>query len=92
MSGFLHFQHSSSRMFNNCIKLYWHYISSSWNLKGGQIDTPQKNMPSKIPALLGLIQKLNIWYGQKDSNAFCLIKICFIWPSPNKILVISIDH
>ena len=31
MSVFFHFQHTLKRLFNNCIKLYWYLISSSWN-------------------------------------------------------------
>ena len=34
MSAFFHFQHTLNRCFNNWIKLYWYYISSSWNIKG----------------------------------------------------------
>ena len=49
------------RLLNNCIKLYWYSISSSWNGKGGQINAhppapSRKNykLLSKNPALLGL--------------------------------------
>ena len=35
--------------FNRCVKLYWHEITSSWNMKGIQTDpSPQKNYPQKI--------------------------------------------
>ena len=30
---FLYFQPTLNRFFNNCIKSYWCYISSSWNMK-----------------------------------------------------------
>ena len=40
MSAFFHFQHTLNGLFNNCIKLYWYQISSSWNMNGVQIDLP----------------------------------------------------
>ena len=46
---------TSNRLFNNCIKLFWYWINSSWNMKGKrgcQIDLPQKKLPSKSPTLL----------------------------------------
>ena len=59
MAAFFHFQHTLNRFFNSCIKFYWIWISSSWNMKGGQIEPPLPppgKTPSKSPALLGLIQ------------------------------------
>ena len=53
MSLFFHFQHT-------CIKLYWHYISSSWNMKGG--------LTSKIPDLLGLNHGLLLQNVRKREN------------------------
>ena len=35
MSAFFEFQHILNRLFNNCIKFYWSWITSSWNMKGG---------------------------------------------------------
>ena len=29
-----HFQHILNRLLNNCMKIYWSYISSSWNMRG----------------------------------------------------------
>ena len=60
---FFYFQPTLNRLFNSCIKLYWHKISFSWNMKGmGQTDHPhllhQKKLLSKSPALLGLKWKL----------------------------------
>ena len=31
-SFFFYFQHTLNRLFDNCVKLYWYYISSSWNI------------------------------------------------------------
>ena len=40
---FFYFQHTLNKLFNNCIKLHWYYISSSWYMKGVQTDiTPEK--------------------------------------------------
>ena len=33
MSVFFQFQYTLNRLFNNCIKLCWYQISSSWNMK-----------------------------------------------------------
>ena len=41
-----YFQPILSRLFNNCIKLHWYWISFSWNMKGNQFHY--------LPALLGL--------------------------------------
>ena len=62
MSAFFYFQTAINSLFNNCIKLYWCYISSSWNMKAGaQFDVspppchlPQKKVLSKCLALLAL--------------------------------------
>ena len=48
MSVFFHLQHTLNRLFNNCLKLHWYQISSSWNT---QIE---KTTLKKSPALLGL--------------------------------------
>ena len=50
-------------LFNNCIKLYWYGISSSWNMKEGdggrgqgvKLTSPEKKLTSNSPVLLGLI-------------------------------------
>ena len=55
MSEFFHFQHTLNRLFNSCIKSYWYYISSSWNMKWVSNWSLQKKLPSKRPALLMLI-------------------------------------
>ena len=60
MSLFFHFQHTLNRLFKNYIKLYWHYISSSWNMKGG--------LTSKIPDLLGLNHGLLLQNVRKREN------------------------
>ena len=59
MSAFFHFQHTLNRLFNNCIRLYWYYISSPWNMKGEgsnwpPLPFPRRKLSSKSPALLGL--------------------------------------
>ena len=33
-------QPNSNRLFNNCIKFYWNWISTSWNMKGEVKLTP----------------------------------------------------
>ena len=59
--AFLYLQPTLNRLFNDCKKLYWYLISSTWNIKEGQIDPPlapsNKKPPSKSPALVGL----NFW-------------------------------
>ena len=57
MSVFFYHQPTLNGLFNNCIKLYWYWISSSWNMEGGQTELPppQNKLPSKSPGLLGLI-------------------------------------
>ena len=52
VSAFFHFQHTLNRLFNNCLKLYWCYISSSWNMKGGQIDRPPEKTTLRKPSLI----------------------------------------
>ena len=51
-SHFFHFY----RFFNNCIKLCWYYISSSWNMKEGggkiEIDLPAEKTTLKKPSLI----------------------------------------
>ena len=43
MSALFYFQPTLNRLFNNCIKLYWYKISSSWNMKSDEIDSsPQR--------------------------------------------------
>ena len=56
MSAFFSFQHTSEKLFYNCIELYWYQINSSWNIKrgGGVQGDPQKKLLSKSLALLGL--------------------------------------
>ena len=53
---FFHFQHTLNRFFNNCIKLCWYYISSSWNMKEGggkiEIDLPAEKTTLKKPSLI----------------------------------------
>lgn len=52
---FFYLQHTVNRSFNNCVKLYWHWINSSWNIKrrrvrgmGDQIaPNPQTNYLQK---------------------------------------------
>ena len=48
MSAFFHFQHTLNRLFKNCMKLYWYWTSSSWNMKGKPIG---KNTTLKKPSL-----------------------------------------
>ena len=50
-------QTTSDRLFNNCIKLYWYWISSSWNVKGRGVKSTQtlNKLPSKRQILLGFI-------------------------------------
>ena len=81
MSDCFYFQPTLNRLFNSCIKLYWHKISFSWNMKGmGQTDHPhllhQKKLLSKSPALLGLKWKLAL-------GSFCCrsreIRLCLLF-------------
>ena len=52
---FFYFQSSLNRFFNSCVKLYWYSISFSWNINGwSNWAPPQKKLPSKSPALLGI--------------------------------------
>ena len=52
---FFHFKPNLYRLLNNCTKLYWYQISSSWNMKGGvKLISPSEKLPSKGPDLLGL--------------------------------------
>lgn len=48
ISALSHFQITLNRLFDNCLKLHWHYISQNW--------THQKKLLSKSSALLVLIQ------------------------------------
>ena len=54
MSAILYFPPTLNRLFNNYIDLNWFDISSSWNMKEVRLASPEK-LPSKSPALLGLI-------------------------------------
>ena len=35
MSAFIYSQSTLNRLFNNCTELYWYWIRSTWNIKGG---------------------------------------------------------
>ena len=60
MSEFFHFQHTLSRLFNNCIKFSWSWISSSWNMKGGSIWPPL--LPRKTNrVLIFTAQKVSVF-------------------------------
>ena len=59
MSGFFYPQPTLNRLFNNCIKLSWHWISFCWNRKverggggGDQIDFPLEKTTFKKPSLI----------------------------------------
>ena len=39
-SAFFHFQHTLNRLLNKCIKLYWYWICSFWNMKGVKLTPP----------------------------------------------------
>ena len=54
MLAFFNFLPTFKRLFNNCIKWYWYQISSSWDMKKGQIKHSQPEKTLKSPALLGL--------------------------------------
>ena len=61
VSAFFHFQQTSNRLFNDCIKLYWYFrylLEISWDFflkhERGQFE-----LPLKIPVLLGLIWIFN---------------------------------
>ena len=75
---FFYLQPTLNRLLNNCIKLNWHWISS-WNIKGegSQNWTPQKKLPSKSPAALGLNSRDNPFTSTSPSdkvNSFFKVK------------------
>ena len=55
---FFYFKPTPNGLFSNCIKLYWHCISSSWNVKVGSnfytSSHPKKKLLLKSTALLRL--------------------------------------
>ena len=89
MSVFFHFQHTLDRLFNNCIKLYWYKISSSWKMKRGSNWPPplpsQEKLPSKSPDLLGLRIQWRLSTILKTSKKvyevmfFWYVKVCIFW-------------
>ena len=53
-------QPTLNRLFNNFRKLYWYWISSSWNMKWcGQIDPPEK-LPAKKANLIKVKISLSV--------------------------------
>ena len=69
IKAFFHFPHTLNKLFNNCIKLNWSQISSSWNkkslnkknkksLKRSNLTSSEEKLPLKILALLGLSNKI----------------------------------
>ena len=57
ISAFFYFQPTLNRLFSNYIKLYRYLISSSWNMKVGEVKLnplPKEKLLPKSPALLGL--------------------------------------
>ena len=38
----LYLQHTLNRLFNNCKKLYWYWLSSSWDNEGVKLSPPKK--------------------------------------------------
>ena len=89
-SAIIYLQPTLNKLINNCIKIYWYHISSSWNLlllllpgaaggTGGedQIDShPQKKLPSKSPVLLGL--QANSLKGDSNTSVFLWILQTFL--------------
>ena len=62
MSAFFHFQHTLYRLFNNCIKLYWYQISSSWNMKGRSNWPPLPGKTTlKKPSLIRVNTNLSLF-------------------------------
>ena len=58
MSASFYSQPILNRFFDTCIKLYWYYISSSWNKKEGQIGPSQKKTTLKNLSLWNIGNKL----------------------------------
>ena len=61
MSLFFYSQATLNRLFNDSIKLYWYYISSSWNMnlfkeEGGTNSTNLYLAPRKSAVLTGFIK------------------------------------
>ena len=47
MSACFYFLPTLNRLLNNCVKLYWYYINSSWNMKVSNWPHPQPTLPEK---------------------------------------------
>ena len=55
--NFFYLQPNLNRLFNNCVKLYWYWISSSSNIKGvGQFDLPPEKNTFKKPSFIRVNQ------------------------------------
>ena len=72
------FELTLKRLLNNCIKLYWYYTSSSWNLKErSKWTTPSRkkitlNRPSLIRVNISNLQLVGL---QGQENSKILLKI-----------------
>ena len=92
MSTCFYFQLALNRLFNNCIKLYQYWISSSWIWKGrvrggegGQIKLSHPKIFSKRPALL-VLKLITLYICLKYNSWF---NTCFKFLSWVKYLVLS---
>ena len=64
-------QPTLNRLLNDCIKLNWHWLRSSWNMKGEGVSnwTSKKKIPSKSPASLGLNSRDNPFTSTSPSDS-----------------------
>ena len=54
-----------SRLFNNCIKLYWYWISFPWNMKGESNwhpPTPKKTTKKQTALQMPILIRVNMAY------------------------------
>ena len=83
MSAFFHFQHALNRFFNNFIKLYWYWISFSWNLKGVSLALLPEKTILKKPSLIRVntSQKLlkNRQREKEKNIGRCFPPVCLIY-------------
>ena len=75
MSAFCHIQHTLSRLFNNCINLYWHKISSSWNMRSNGVKLP----PSPVKTIL---KKSSL---TRVNSLKVLVEVSFLFTMINKL-------
>ena len=79
MSAFCHIQHTLNRLFNNCRNLYWHKISSSWNMKGEGGRSGVKLPPSPVKTIL---KKSSL---TRVNSLKVLVEVSFLFTMINKL-------